>query len=343
MKRALVTGGAGFIGTNTAHRLLCDGWRVRLLDDLSRAGVEHNLAWLESEHRERLEAEVADLADTAVIERAVRGTQAIFHFAGQVAVTTSLVEPLRDAAVNVQGTLNLLEAVRSRPRPPALVYTSTNKVYGSLADVELLAGERRYTPADPSIEAHGICEQRPLDFCTPYGCSKGAADQYVIDYAKSYRLPSIAFRMGCIYGPHQFGTEDQGWVAHFLIRAMQDRPITIYGDGKQVRDVLYVEDLVNALLAAQQRATELAGTAFNIGGGPGNTLSLIELVETIGLLSGKEPMVVMRPWREGDQRYYVSDIRSFARVTGWRPTVSPVDGVEALHDWLATTQARAAA
>jgi CDP-paratose 2-epimerase len=343
MRRALVTGGAGFIGTNTADRLLRTGWRVRVLDDLSRPGVERNLAWLESEHREHLEIEIADLADVEAVTRAVRGADSIFHFAAQVAVTRSLAEPLQDATVNVRGTLNLLEAARARPRRPTLVFTSTNKVYGCLPDVGLREGDRRYTPADPSLEVNGIDERRPLDFCTPYGCSKGAADQYVLDYAKSYGLPSVVFRMSCIYGPHQLGTEDQGWVAHFLIQAATGRPITIYGDGKQVRDILYVEDLVDALLAAQEHAPMLAGTPFNIGGGPDNTVSLLELVAMIEELGGEEGEIVRRPWRAGDQRYYVSDIRAFERETGWHPSVAPDEGVQALHEWIAATRGRAAA
>jgi CDP-paratose 2-epimerase len=343
MRRALVTGGAGFIGTNTADRLLRDGWRVRLLDDLSRPGVERNLAWLESEHRERLEVEIADLRNDDVARRAVRDTDVIFHFAAQVAVTTSLVDPLHDALVNVRGTLNLLEAARSRPRPPSLLFTSTNKVYGSLPDVELREEDRRYRPADPAIAAHGISERRPLAFCTPYGCSKGAADQYVLDYAKCYGLASLALRMSCIYGPRQFGTEDQGWVAHFLIQAAARRPITIYGDGKQVRDILYVEDLVSAVVAAQERAPELAGMAFNIGGGPHNTISPIELLAMIQELSGEGPEVVHRPWRARDQRYYVSDIRAFERKTGWEPIVAPDDGIEALYEWLLASGRLAAA
>jgi CDP-paratose 2-epimerase len=343
LTRVLITGGAGFVGTNTADRLLRDGRRVRILDDLSRPGVERNLAWLQAEHGDRLEVEIADVADARAVARCVRGADTIFHFAAQVAVTTSLVEPLRDAAVNVQGTLQLLEAARARPRPPAVLFTSTNKVYGSLADVNLKCDDQRYAPADPALDGPGIGEARPLDFCTPYGCSKGAADQYVLDYARSYRLLSVVFRMSCIYGPHQFGTEDQGWVAHFLIQAVKGRPITIYGDGKQVRDILYVEDLVDALLAAEEQASRLAGRAFNIGGGPANTVSLIELVAMITQLRGKQPELRLRKWRAGDQRYYVSDPRAFEHETGWRPVVSPRQGVAALHEWLQAPRERAAA
>jgi CDP-paratose 2-epimerase len=339
----LITGGAGFIGTNTAARLLRAGGRVRVVDDLSRPGVERNLAWLEAEYGSALEVEIGDIADPAVLDRAVAGVDAVFHFAAQVAVTTSLDDPMRDAEVNVGGTLRLLEALRSRPRPPALVFTSTNKVYGSLHDLDLREGRERYAPADAALAARGVGEDRPLAFCTPYGCSKGAADQYVLDYAASYGVPSVVFRMSCIYGPHQFGTEDQGWVAHFLISALEGRPITIYGDGKQLRDVLYVEDLVDALLLASGQADTLAGRAFNIGGGPSNTISLLELVAMIAELTGEQPAVCMSPWRQGDQRYYVSATHAFERATGWRPTVDPARGVAALHAWLGSVREQAAA
>jgi CDP-paratose 2-epimerase len=335
----LITGGAGFIGTNTADRLLRDGRRVRIVDDLSRPGVERNLAWLEGQHGGMLEVAIGDVADADVMRRAVAGVDAVFHFAAQVAVTTSLVDPVRDADVNVRGTMQLLEAVRSRPRPPAVVFTSTNKVYGSLGDVELREQRERYMPVDRGLAAHGIGEDRPLAFCTPYGCSKGAADQYVLDYANSYGVPSVVFRMSCIYGPHQHGTEDQGWVAHFLISAIEGRPITIYGDGRQLRDVLYVDDLVDALLLARGRADELAGRAFNIGGGPANAISLLELVAAISDLRGEQPELHVQPWRPGDQRWYVSDTRRFAAATGWRPQVAPDQGVERLHAWLVEERA----
>jgi CDP-paratose 2-epimerase len=339
----LITGGAGFIGTNTADRLLRQGRRVRIVDDLSRPGVERNLAWLGSEHGDDLEVEIGDVADADVMRRAVVGVDAVFHFAAQVAVTTSLVNPVRDADVNVRGTMQLLEAVRRRPRPPAVVFTSTNKVYGSLADVELREGSERYMPADRMLAQRGIGEDRPLAFCTPYGCSKGAADQYVLDYAASYGVPSVVFRMSCIYGPHQFGTEDQGWVAHFLISAIEEQPLTIYGDGKQLRDVLFVDDLVDALLLARGSAGEFAGRAFNIGGGPVNTLSLLELVAMIEELTGEAPEVSMSPWRQGDQRYYVSDTSAFQRASGWRPKVDPRRGVAALYSWLGAAREQAAA
>jgi CDP-paratose 2-epimerase len=343
MRTVLVTGGAGFIGTNTADRLLRDGHRVRILDSLARDGVERNLQWLERRHGPRLEVEIADVREPATVRRAVRGVDSVFHFAAQVAVTTSLDDPIHDAHVNVQGTLNLLEALRCRTRPPAVVFTSTNKVYGALGDIELEEHRHRYDPADPVLRRSGVAENRPLAFCTPYGCSKGAADQYVVDWAVSFGVPTVVFRMSCIYGPHQFGTEDQGWVAHFLISALEGEPITLYGDGKQVRDVLFVDDLVDALTRARAAATRLAGRAFNIGGGPTNSVSLREAIDMIATVSGTEPTVRMDGWRRGDQRYYVSDTGAFTFETGWHPRVSPQAGIERLHDWLVAERAAAAA
>jgi CDP-paratose 2-epimerase len=329
----LITGGAGFVGTNTADRLLRAGRRVRVLDDLSRDGVAGNLEWLERTHGSLLEVEIGDVRDHATVRRAVRGAETIFHFAAQVAVTTSFDDPLRDAAVNLHGTLAMLEAARLHAPDATFVFTSTNKVYGGLEDVGLARTEERYQPADPALHT-GISESRPLAFCTPYGCSKGAADQYVSDYAHSFGLATVTFRMSCIYGPHQFGTEDQGWVAHFLKAAIAGQPITIFGDGCQVRDILYVEDLVDALLIAGSRGRELAGRAFNMGGGPHNARSLREVVAMIATLRGKAPDIIHADWRPGDQRYYVSDTAAFAAATGWTPTVSPADGMTGLHDWL---------
>src|SRR3954469_12598099 len=255
---ALITGGAGFIATNVADRLLRDGWRVRLFDNLSRAGVEQNVRWLRGVHRpaERaadspVELIVGDVRDRAAVRRAVDGVSRVFHFAAQVAVTTSLIAPLLDFEINARGTLNLLETIRALESRPSLLFTSTSKVYGRLADVPLRALSSRYEPED-GLLAHGISERRALDFHSPYGCSKGAAEQYVLDYARTFGLRATVFRMSCIYGPHQFGTEDQGWVAHFAIQALNDQPVTLYGDGYQVRDLLFVEDLVDAMLLAHQ-------------------------------------------------------------------------------------------
>ena len=329
----LITGGAGFIGTNLAHRLLTQGRRVRILDSLARAGVEENLRWLRDTHGDRVEVRIADVRDAEAVARATRGIAQAFHFAAQVAVTTSLVDPVEDFEVNARGTLNLLEALRAMEAPAPLVFTSTNKVYGALEDVGLRRRNRRYEPTEPRI-AGGIDESRSLDFYSPYGCSKGTADQYVLDYCRTFGAPAIVFRMSCIYGPHQFGTEDQGWVAHFLIQASKGLPITLYGDGRQVRDVLYVEDLVDAMLAAQRHMATEAGQAFNIGGGPANAVSLLELLERIGAHLGRPPEVRFDGWRPGDQRFYVSDTSRFTRATGWRPTVPVDEGLRRLAAWL---------
>jgi CDP-paratose 2-epimerase len=330
----LITGGAGFVGTNLADRLLSEGERVVVLDNVSRAGVEENVRFLTERHGARVDVEEADVRDRSAVARAVRGAQRVFHLAGQVAVTTSLDDPVDDATVNVQGTLNLLEEVRAQARSVPVVFTSTNKVYGTLDDVELVEGDTRYQAATRSIRAHGVGEWRPLQFATPYGCSKGAADQYVMDYSYSYRLPTVVFRMSCIYGTHQMGNEDQGWVAHFLLRALEGEPITIYGDGKQVRDVLYVDDLVAALRRASSDASALAGRAFNIGGGPANAISLLELIDMIGDLRGQPVAVEHEAWRQGDQRFYVSDTSAFTAATGWRPRTAPAEGLRKLHAWL---------
>lgn len=332
----LITGGCGFVGANLAHQLLKSGKPVLLYDNLSRPGVEQNLRWLRDVHGSRLQIEIGDVRDRYALRRAVQCAERVFHFAAQVAVTTSLLNPAEDFAINALGTLNLLEELRSLKHPPPLVLTSTNKVYGALQDVELTTKLERYEPADERTRIRGISEERPLDLHSPYGCSKGVADQYVLDYARTFGLPAVVFRMSCIYGPHQFGNEDQGWVAYFLIRAIEEQPITLYGDGMQVRDVLYVTDLVDALLRAQAKMDTLAGRAFNIGGGAANAISLLELIDLIGEIRGVKPLFTVKPWRVGDQQYYVSDTANFRTATGWRPKVPVRRGVEQLHDWLLT-------
>jgi CDP-paratose 2-epimerase len=335
----LITGGAGFVGTNLAARLLASGRRVLVFDNLSRRGAEKNLGWLRETFRAGLRVQVGDLRDFHALRTAVAEASHVFHFAAQVAVTSSLEDPLADFDVNLRGTLNLLEAIRRERRELPLVFTSTNKVYGGLGDVELEMGETRYRPADARLRATGISEARPLDFQSPYGCSKGGADQYVLDYTRSFGLPAVVLRMSCIYGPHQLGNEDQGWVAHFLICALEARTIMLYGDGRQVRDILFVDDLLDALLLCESRMDALRGHAFNIGGGPANTVSLVELLDRIARLIGHAPPRVHAPWRVGDQRYYVSDTRAFAALTGWRPRVGVAEGVARLHEWLRERQA----
>jgi CDP-paratose 2-epimerase len=336
----VITGGAGFVGTNLAQRLLQSGRRVILLDNLSRPGVERNACWLGEAHGSRVQLELADVRRPNALTAALREASSVFHFAAQVAVTTSLADPRADFETNAVGTLNVLEAIRGLPAPPPLVFTSTNKVYGACDDVPLAASAQRYEPRDRHQRAQGIDEQRPLDFHSPYGCSKGAADQYVRDYARSFGLPAVVFRMSCIYGPHQFGTEDQGWVAHFVIRALEGRPVTVYGDGKQVRDVLFVEDLVDALLLAEGHAGSLAGRAFNVGGGAANTISLLELLELLRELHGALPEVSFADWRTGDQKHYVSETRALQAATGWCPRVGVREGVTRLYEWLKQSRRR---
>ncbi|HEY4087998.1 MAG TPA: NAD-dependent epimerase/dehydratase family protein [Bryobacteraceae bacterium] len=336
-RHTLITGGAGFIGSNLANRLLSDGRRVLVYDNLSRSGSELNAAWLRETWGDRVRIEVADIRDRNTLRSAVREADQVFHFAAQVAVTTSLIDPRLDFEINVGGAVNLLEEVRHCDNPPPVLFTSTNKVYGGLHDLPLEKSSGRYQPLDAALRT-GVSEERPLDFHSPYGCSKGAADQYVRDYARTFGLPTVVFRMSCIYGLHQMGNEDQGWVAHFLIQALEKRPIIVYGDGMQVRDILFADDLVEAFLLAQANIDTLSGQAFNIGGGLGNTISLVELLDLIAQFQGERPRVSLEDWRTADQRYYVSDIRRFKAATGWAPKVSARAGIERLFHWLAETR-----
>ena len=335
MSRVLVTGGAGFIGSNLADRLAREGHRVRVFDALSRAGTERNLDWLRRHHGDRIEFVRADIRDRAAVRAAVEDVEAVFHFAAQVAVTTSLDDPQDDFDINIGGTFALLEALRARGGRIPLIFASTNKVYGDLSDLQFRREGDAYVPLDPAIRAHGVSEARPLDFHTPYGVSKGAADQYVLDYARSYDLPTCVLRMSCIYGQRQMGTEDQGWVAHFLIRALEGRPITLYGDGCQVRDILDVSNAVDAYVQAWRRIDAVQGRAFNLGGGPENAISLRQLLEHIGELVGHEVDLAWSDWRAGDQRYFVADTRAAETALGLAPKVDWRAGVARLAEWLA--------
>jgi CDP-paratose 2-epimerase len=279
--------------------------------------------------------------DAALLRKTARRASRVFHFAAQVAVTTSLADPLGDFEVNARGTLNLLEAIRAAPEPPPLLFTSTNMVYGTLGGVEVVLAGDRYLPRDPELRARGVDERHPLDFHSPYGCSKGTADQYVLDYARVYGLPAVVFRMSCIYGPHQRGNEDQGWVAHFLLATLRDEPITVYGDGRQVRDALHAEDLVEAMRAAHRQIDRIAGRAFNIGGGVDNAITLRDLLDLTRALHGRLPPVRSAPWRTADQRYYVSNVDAFTGATGWRPRITAAEGIERLYRELADGAATA--
>jgi CDP-paratose 2-epimerase len=310
-----------------------------ILDNLARPGSEQNLAWLKATYGDAVRFDLGDVRDRYAVRRAVTGCDRVFHLAAQVAVTTSLDDPVDDFRVNVEGTVTLLDELRRLEEPPFVLFTSTNKVYGALPHLELALDGGRWDPVDPVLREHGLSESVPLDFCTPYGCSKGAADQYVLDWTKSFGVPSVVFRMSCIYGPHQHGNEDQGWVAHFAIRTLERKPITVYGDGAQVRDLLFVEDLVEAMFAAREHADKLAGHAFNIGGGAANAVSLGDVLALLADLHGRAPKLVYADERVGDQRYYVADARRFARATGWQPLVGASDGIERLYRWLTENRA----
>jgi CDP-paratose 2-epimerase len=328
----MITGGAGFIGANTARRLMGAGHQVTVLDNLSRKGCQANLDWLRGEGDFAFVQ--ADIRDSRVVEEAIsRGEpfDAIIHLAGQVAVTSSVIDPREDFEINALGTLNILEAARLCPEPPIILFSSTNKVYGGLEDVEVAEGEQHYRFVGLPF---GVGESRCLDFHSPYGCSKGAADQYVRDYSRIYGLRTVVLRQSCIYGYRQFGVEDQGWVAWFLIASALGKPITVYGDGKQVRDILFVEDLVDAYEQSIAAIDRTQGCVYNIGGGPDNQMSLLELLAHIETLSGRAPEVSFAGWRPGDQRVFVSDIRKAREEMGWTPKTDTVTGIVKLYQWI---------
>ena len=335
---ALVTGGAGFIGSNLAARLADMGQDVVIYDALARPGVDANLAWLRRTYPGRVRAVLADVRDEGRLGRAVDEAGVVFHMAAQVAVTTSLADPALDFEVNLRGTLNVLEAVRRQPTPPPVIFASTNKVYGNLADIPLSRNGEAYLPADPDLRAHGIGEDRPLSFYTPYGCSKGAADQYVLDYARGFGVPAAVLRMSCIYGPRQLGTEDQGWLAHFLYCVRDGRPISIFGDGRQVRDVLYVDDAVDAYIGAWQRIGTVTGQPFNLGGGPANAVTLLQVLREIGQIAGRTPELHFADWRPGDQRYFVADTRAASAALGLKGALPWTEGLRRLSDWIESEQ-----
>lgn len=315
----LITGGAGFIGSNLAAELLRDeDTCVQIFDNLSRPGVELNLKWLrEQAGWPRLTITSGDVRNAAQVRTAAADATEIYHFAAQVAVTTSVADPVSDCETNVLGTLNVLEAARRSRRNPFVLFTSTNKVYGGLPGLDLVCDNTRYRFKDPGLT--GVNEAWPLDFHSPYGCSKGAADQYVRDYARIYDLPTVVFRMSCIAGPRQLGTEDQGWVAHFLYSALEQQPVTIYGDGRQVRDVLHVHDLVRAMRMASEQRETTAGNIYNVGGGITQAISVREAIEKIEQLTGEPIECEYAETRPGDQNLYITDYSRLQKATGWRP------------------------
>ena len=315
-RRLLITGGAGFLGVNAALRMIDNGWHVTVLDNLVRPGTERNLKWLITRQPTRTTFIKEDVRNAGALADHVKNQDAILHLAGQVAVTTSLVDPITDFDVNARGTLNVLEAVRLHNPDVPLVFASTNKVYGKLD------------------KNNAACkESQPIDFHSPYGCSKGAADQYVRDYARVFGMNTVVLRQSCIYGAHQYGTEDQGWVAHFVHSILHDRPLTIYGDGTQVRDLLDARDLSELYAIVIDKIAITRGEIYNVGGGPENQRNLLEVIDQIGELTNRKPSYSFADWREGDQTFYVSDITKAKKELGWEPQVAFDRGLKDLIAW----------
>jgi|TARA_Y100000031_G_scaffold157149_1_gene216787 CDP-paratose 2-epimerase len=333
MKKILITGGAGFIGINSAKYFLDKGWMVFVLDNFSRAGSEKNIAWLKKDQASKnLKIIRADIRyDLKILEKLISQVGTVLHLAAQTAVTTSFKNPREDFEINALGTFNILEVIRESKNKPIIVFSSTNKVYGGMEDVGVKKIGDRYQYQDLP---YGVAEDRILDFHSPYGCSNGTADQYVRDYARMYGLRTVVFRQSCIYGPHQFGIEDQGWVAWFIIATLLGKPLTIYGDGKQTRDVLFVDDLNDAYWLVIKNIKETSGQIYNIGGGYKNQLSLLEL---IGLLEGflkRKIEYKFDQWRPGDQPIFVADIRKAKKDFNWQPKVSVNQGVKKIFKWV---------
>ena len=329
-KKILITGGAGFIGTNIVKHFQ-KNHEVIVIDDLSRKGTDYNLAYLEENFD--IDFHRLDISEAGTTEKLLQlypDIDVVIHLAAQVAVTTSVEDPRNDFEINAHGTFNILEYARRISQPPIVIYASTNKVYGALEAVDLVETRSRYQ----FKEITGIDETCQLEFHSPYGCSKGCADQYVADYARIYNLPTVVFRQSCIYGEHQFGVEDQGWVAWFIIASLLGRQITIYGDGKQVRDLLHVSDLADAYARAIDKIDSVRGQIFNLGGGYSNSLSILEFFELIKNEYKLEPPLTFRKSRSGDQKIFISDNHKARRLLGWEPAIAAESGIDELYDWL---------
>jgi CDP-paratose 2-epimerase len=328
-----VTGGAGFIGSNYVHRLVQRGEQVTIFDNLSRGGAPRNIAWLEETFgKDVFKLVIGDLRDAELLRESAKDADVIVHLAGQVAVTTSVINPRDDFEANALGTFNVLEAARVSERNPIFIYSSTNKVYGGMEDVEIIEEATRWLYKDL---VEGCSEAQPLDFHSPYGVSKGSGDQYTRDYARIYGLRSVVFRQSCIYGPRQFGVEDQGWLAWMMIAAVTGKQITVYGDGKQVRDVLHVNDLLNVYDLAIEKIDEVKGQVYNIGGGRRNVMAIwAEFGPILERLIGRKIEVARADWRPGDQRVFYADFRKAQRELGWEPKIDLEEGMELLFDWI---------
>ncbi len=330
MKKILITGGAGFIGTNLTAFLIRKGEKVKIFDNLSRKGTEKNLKWLKGLKGD-LRVIIGDVRNEKKVREAVKGVDIIYHLAAQVAVTSSVANPKEDFEINALGTLNLLEEMRKFSPESILLFSSTNKVYGETENIKVIRTKSRYQYQEPQF---AVSEKQLMDFYSPYGCSKGAADQYVRDYSRIYGLRTIVFRQSCVYGPHQFGNEDQGWVAHFAISALKKKKITIYGDGKQVRDVLCIDDLISVFQLAIKNIAKTKGEVYNIGGGKGNVISLLEFIAKLEELIGKKISYTFSDWRPGDQKIYVSEIKKAKRDFNWEPKVKVDEGIKRLLRWI---------
>ena len=332
MNKALVTGGAGFIGSNLVTQLLRNNWKVILFDNLSRGGTKENLNWIKkSANKGSLTIVIDDVRREKQVERHVEKVDVVFHLAAQVAVTNSLSDPKKDFDINARGTLNVLEAARRAKQKPLVLYSSTNKVYGSLESVKYKEGKTRYIC---QTYPKGINEENRLDFHTPYACSKGAADQYVRDYKRVYGLNTVVFRQSCIYGPRQFGIIEQGWMAYLAASAILAKPITFFGNGKQARDALFIDDLISAFLLAVEKRRLVSGQVYNIGGGVDNSVSLIEYTDKLERVLGKKIEIKSDKWRLGDQKVFISDNSKIEKELGWHPKTSIDDGLIILVKWI---------
>lgn len=331
----LITGGAGFIGINATRHFLKKGWEVTIFDNFSRKGTELNLKHLEADFKKGFTVVRGDVrTDIDLLKREVAKNEVVLHLAAQVAVTTSVTDPRTDFEINLLGTFNVLEAVRLSENKPFVMYSSTNKVFGALEEYKVKELPTRYAFVDKGFDTYGVPGSHPLDFHSPYGCSKGAADQYVVDYARIYGLKTVVFRQSCIYGVHQFGVEDQGWLAWFAIATMLGKTLTIYGTGKQVRDALFVEDLVDLYDRAIANQDKVSGKAYAVGGGPANTLSLLELFDMLEAKMGKRPETKKGETRPGDQPMFVADIRKAKEDMGWEPKHNVSDGLDRMIGWM---------
>jgi len=331
-KHILITGGAGFIGCNLVRHHALQGHQVTVFDDLSRLGTELNLKWMDGFHLANISIVRGSICDAEAVSDLFKNNafDLVIHCASQVAVTLSVQNPVYDHEVNAKGTLNMLEGLRNGRNPQAFfIFTSTNKVYGALDDLSIIESDTRYMLADAP---NGISEQRNLDFHSPYGCSKGSADQYTRDYARIYDLNTVVFRQSCIYGPQQVGIEDQGWLAWFVRKALAGKSVKVYGTGKQVRDLLYIDDLVHAYDLAASRADLTRGRIYNLGGGPASARSVVEVL-TIIKKTFPDLTWTFEDWRPGDQKVYISDISKAARDFGWTPQISCEEGISKLIEW----------